>query len=162
MSPCRRRSRPPTAGTIRVGCRPGARSCPPAWSRVRHRSSRHAGRCHCAPSDVGVWTPRVLLDRVTLNELLGDRLERYAAGFDRSELILALLPRLLLKSLQDGAQRASYVDSPAAVADGVPADVIGIDPWPVDRHPDPDRIRSMSVTATPPAWPLMRRWLALV
>lgn len=107
----------------------------------------------------------VVSDRETLSVLLGDRFERYAAGFDSSELILALIPRLLARTLDDGAERALYLDARVPVKDplgSLPDGAIGLDPWPLERYPHPDRIRSIIVPATAAARALLNRWVALV
>ena len=101
--------------------------------------------------------------------LLGADLERYAAGFDRDELSLAVLPRLLTRALADGANGVAYVDANAdfepeatgALASSSPA-LLHVDPWPAAAGPGDVPLHALVLDPWASAPALLERWAALV
>jgi glycosyltransferase involved in cell wall biosynthesis len=95
--------------------------------------------------------------------LLGDRWERYAAGFDEQELLLAVLPLLVMRKLEEGAPGVAYVAIDAtptgAPGDGGPG--LAIDPWPPRPGSDEGRLDVLIVRGSPGASRLLERWALL-
>jgi glycosyltransferase involved in cell wall biosynthesis len=100
----------------------------------------------------------------SLARLLGDSVERFAAGFDEAELTLLVLPRLLAGILDEGAESALYVDARAQLRDRpitTDGNTVLVDLWPSDATLDPERVGAILVPAALGAGTLLSRWSEL-
>ena len=96
-----------------------------------------------------------------LAALLGERWERFAAGFDRHELRLALLPLLLTRSLDASPSGVAYIAADAEVSQAtvsVPTAAIGIDPLLPPDAGDEDRLDALALPPDAAVRELLHRW----
>jgi glycosyltransferase involved in cell wall biosynthesis len=103
----------------------------------------------------------VILDSEEIRELLGDDHERFLAGFTAAELVLAVLPRVLLRAIDSGARMASYMDAlcdPNGELERIAGGGVRVDPWPLGAS---DRVGAVAVPSTAPARDLLTRWSEL-
>lgn len=147
-----------TAGAVRVG------------AAVTVLTRAGAGMGDELGRRLGVPVQALVLDGESVCELealLGPELERYASGFDRHELTLAVLPRLLSRARETAGSEEPvlYVDgwsadltSPAPA----PGDRLRIDPWPPRETGEGARLDAVLLPGG--SWPgeLLARWSDLI
>jgi glycosyltransferase involved in cell wall biosynthesis len=99
-----------------------------------------------------------------LRPLLGGDFERFVACFDRGELALAVLPRLLSDALERGAPAVAWLLAGAtafADADLTRGSSMRVDPWPLVPGRDRGVLDAVVIPATDSAHELLARWRQL-